>query len=67
MSLEFDDQIPYGQYVETLDMIFNVIYRFRKELALEKYKVPYDQLGKDLQREIRKAYPIALSESLVEN
>jgi len=66
LSLEFDDQIPYGQYVETVDMIFNVIYRFRKELALERYKVPYDQLGDDLQREIRKAYPMALSESLVE-
>lgn len=63
ISLEFDDKIPYGQYVETVDMMFKVVYRFRKELALKKYEVPYEQLGDDLQREIRRAYPMALSEA----
>ncbi len=63
ISLEFDEAIPYGQYVEAVDMVFNVVYKFRKELALKKYQVPYEQLGDDLQREIRKAYPMALSEA----
>jgi hypothetical protein len=62
ISLEYDGAIPYGQYVETVDMIFNVVYRFRNELASEKFGLPYDKLGKDLQREMRKAYPMALSE-----
>ena len=62
ISLEYDGAIPYGQYVETVDMIFNVVYRFRNELAGEKFGLPYDKLGKDLQREMRKAYPMALSE-----
>jgi hypothetical protein len=44
-------------------MVYKVVYKFRKELALKKYKAPYEQLGEELQREIRKAYPMALSES----
>ena len=64
ISLEYDGAIPYGQYVETVDMIFKVIYGFRDELSLEKYRVAYDQLGDELQREMRKAYPMALSETL---
>jgi len=64
ISLEYDGAIPYGQYVETVDMIYQVIYRFREELSLEKYRVAYDQLGDELQREMRKAYPMALSEAM---
>jgi hypothetical protein len=67
ISLEYDGAIPYGQYVEIVDMIVNVIYRFRNELSLEKYRVAYEQLGDELQREMRKAFPMALSESFVEN
>jgi len=64
ISLEYDGAIPYGQYVETVDMVWKIVYSFRNKLALDRYSVSYDKLGDDLQREIRKAYPIALSESL---
>ena len=64
ISLEYDGTVPYGQYVESVDMVWKVVYRFRKELALEKYGLSYDKLGDDLQREIRKAYPMALTESM---
>ncbi len=64
ISLEYDKDIPYGQYVETVDMIYNVVYSFRIALAEEKYGVPYDKLGDELQRELRKVYPMALSESM---
>ena len=63
ISLEYDGAIPYGQYVEAVDMVWNTVYKFRKELALDKYSAPYDKLGDDLQREIRKTYPMALSET----
>lgn len=66
ISLEYEGDIPYGQYVETVDMIYNVVYSFRFELAQEKYGASYDKLGDELQKEIRKAYPIALSENLKE-
>jgi len=64
ISLEYDGSIPYGQYVETVDMVWKVVYRFRKELALKKYSASYDKLGDDLQRDIRKTYPMALSETM---
>ncbi len=65
ISLEYDEKIPYGQYIEVVDMVFNVVYKFRNDLALQKYQLPYEKLGPDLQREIRKAFPMALSEALV--
>ena len=64
ISLEYDGNIPYGQYVETVDMIYNAVYSFRISLAEEKYGAPYDKLGAELQKEIRKVYPMALSESM---
>jgi len=63
ISLEYDGDIPYGQYVESVDMVWKTVYQFRKDLALKKYSAPYDKLGDELQREIRKTYPMALSET----
>ena len=62
ISLEYDGEIPYGQYVESVDMVWKTIHSFRNRLAMERYNVPYDKLGDNIQREIRKAYPMALSE-----
>jgi len=64
ISLEYDGTIPYGQYVETVDMIWMIVYSYRNKLAMEKYRVPYEKLGDDLQTEIRKAYPMAVSEMM---
>ncbi len=64
ISLEYDGAIPYGQYVESVDMVWKTVYSFRNKLAMDRYNVPYDKLGEDIQREIRKAYPMALSESM---
>jgi len=65
-SLEYDKKIPYAQYIGTVDMVFNVVYRFRDDIAMRKFQVPYAQLGKDMQKEIRKAYPMVLSEAWAE-
>jgi len=64
ISLEYDGKIPYGQYVETVDMIWMIVYSYRNSLAMERYSVPYEKLGDDLQAEIRKAYPMAVSEMM---
>lgn len=64
ISLEYDGAIPYGQYVETVDMIWKIVYSYRNSLAMERYSVPYEKLGDDLQTEIRKAYPMAVSEAM---
>jgi biopolymer transport protein ExbD len=64
ISLEYDGAIPYGQYVEAVDMVWKIVYSYRNKLAMERYSLPYEQLGEDLQREIRKAFPMALSEMM---
>jgi len=64
ISLEYDGAIPYGQYVESVDMVWKTVYSFRNKLAMDRYNVPYNKLGDDVQREIRKAYPMALSETM---
>ena len=67
ISLSYDEMIPYGQYIETVDMVHKVIYQYRDQLAVKKYQIHYDKLGDDLQREIRHVYPIPLSENLLAN
>ncbi len=62
-SMEYDQEIPYGQYIESVDLVFKVVYSFREKLALKKYSIPYADLGTDRQKEIRRAYPMVLSEA----
>lgn len=62
LSLEYNEEIPYGQYLETVDLVFRIVYDFRNELAKERYQLPYDQLAESLQKEVRQAYPMMLSE-----
>ncbi|HEC43612.1 MAG TPA: M56 family metallopeptidase [Bacteroides sp.] len=62
-SLEYGKDIPYGQYIESVNIVWNVVYRFRKEMALKRFEVPYAQLGNELQKEIKKIYPMVLSEA----
>lgn len=66
-SLEYGNEIPYGQYIEVVDMVFTVVYEFRDELAMKEHGVKYAALGPDLQQKIRKAYPLVLSEAWSEN
>ena len=62
-SLEYDREIPYGQYIEVVDMVFSVVYEFRDKLAMKEHGVKYTELGPDLQKKIRKVYPMVLSEA----
>jgi biopolymer transport protein ExbD len=62
-SLEYDREIPYGQYIEVVDMVFAVVYEFRDNLAMKEHGVMYAELGPDLQKKIRQVYPMVLSEA----
>ncbi|MEA3460532.1 MAG: M56 family metallopeptidase [Bacteroidota bacterium] len=64
ISLEYDGDIPYGQYVESVDMVWKTVYSFRNKLAMDRYNIPYDKLGDDIQKDLRRTYPMALSESM---
>ena len=62
-SLEYDSGIPYGQYIEAVDMVFTVVYDFRDKLAEKEHGVRYTELGPDIQKKIKKVYPMVLSEA----
>jgi len=66
MILKFDNNIPYGEYMETVDMIFDAVYDLRQELALRKYNIPYNDLGPVQQKEIKEIYPMTLTEENVD-
>ncbi len=65
MILKYDNDTPYGEYLETVDMIFDAVYDLREELALSKYNIPYDDLGPAQQKEIKEVYPVILTEENV--
>ncbi len=62
IGLKFDNSTSYKIYTSYNDMVFSIIYDFRNQYALDKYNIEYKSLGKKLQREIRKKYPIILSQ-----
>lgn len=64
-SLEYDEEIPYGQYLEVVDMVFNTVYEFRDGMAMKEYGARYAELGTELQQKIKKVYPMVLSEAWV--
>ncbi|MBL7112450.1 MAG: hypothetical protein ISS19_10985 [Bacteroidales bacterium] len=62
MILEYDNQTPYGEYMEAVDIIFNAIYELREKQALDQFNIPYEDLGPVQQKEIKKIYPVTLTE-----
>ena len=62
MVLEYDNKTPYGEYLEAVDIIFNAIYDLREKQALDQYTIPYEDLGPDQQKAIKKIYPVTLTE-----
>ncbi len=62
MVLEYDNLTPYGEYMEAVDMIFNAIYDLREKQALDQFNIPYEDLGPTQQKEIKKIYPVTLTE-----
>jgi beta-lactamase regulating signal transducer with metallopeptidase domain len=62
IGLTFDNSTSYKTYSSYNDMVFSIMLDFRNQYALEKYNIEYKSLGKELQREVRKKYPIILSQ-----
>jgi biopolymer transport protein ExbD len=66
MVLEFDNQTPYGEYMEAVDIIFNAIYDLREQQAIDQFNIPYEDLGPAQQKEIKKIYPVTLTEKNID-
>ncbi|MCK5169318.1 MAG: hypothetical protein KAQ75_05520, partial [Bacteroidales bacterium] len=63
IGLTFNNSTSYKDYSDYNDMVFSIILDFRNQYALEKSNIEYENLGKKLQKEVRKKYPIILSQS----
>lgn len=60
--LVYDNSTTYNDYISYMDMVWSVILDFRKNYALKKYNIEYENLGNELQKEVRKKYPIILTQ-----
>ena len=58
--LMYDNSTSYNDYMSYNDMIWSVVYKYRNQYALEKYNIKYENLEKDLQKDVRKKYPLII-------
>lgn len=56
----WDNETLYKDYLQGVDVAFDVIYAFRDAHAMEKYGLTYTELPDGLQKEVRKLYPMRL-------
>ncbi len=63
MVLQYDNNTPFGQYVSYTDATYIAMYSMRDDLAMSKYNIPYNDLPKSLQIDIRKQFPMMLTET----
>jgi len=66
MLLQYDNNTPFGQYVSYVDATYMAVYSMRDKLAMSKYNLPYNDLPKPMQKDIRKHYPMRLSEKNID-
>lgn len=63
ISLKNDRGTKYQFYLEVLDELKSAYNELRNEKALELYNLPYDNLEKTQQKEIRNMIPLIISEA----
>jgi BlaR1 peptidase M56 len=62
MCLVYYNNSLYKDYVEFNDIVYQVIYKLRNELAEERYSLKYNDLAPIQQKEIRNVYKMILTE-----
>ncbi|MBE9467787.1 MAG: hypothetical protein IMY72_05615 [Bacteroidetes bacterium] len=62
-SLQYNNTTKYGEYLAIIDMTFNVLYKLRDQYSFEKHGMKYLDLPKNLQKKIRKKYPMRVSQT----
>ncbi len=62
-DLYYDKTTIFNTYIGYQDMARSVIYEFRESYSMEKYNLKYDDLSLIQQKEIKKKYPLIISES----
>lgn len=62
MNLVYNNNSLYKDYVEFIDIVYQVIFKLRDELATEKYNLAYDDLTPVQQDEIKNVFKMILSQ-----
>jgi hypothetical protein len=62
----YNNETTYKEYMAILDEFYQAIYAKRNKLAMDKYKLGYDDLAKAQQKEIRQSYPMVITERNVD-
>lgn len=65
-GLYYNKTTILDNYLDFQDMIRNVIYDYRSKYAIEKFKLPYYELSTSQQKEIKKIYPLIITEKYYE-
>ena len=62
-DLYYDKTTIFNTYIGYQDMARSVVYEFRNRYATDKYNLTFDELSSIQQKEIRKIYPLIISEA----
>jgi len=62
-DLYYDKTTPLKKYLEFHDMVRSVVYTFRDQYSLKKYNLSYEELSSIQQQEIKKRYPLIITEA----
>ena len=62
-SLLYDKTTIFNTYIGFQDMARSVVFEYRNKYAAEKYNLKFDELSSIQQKEIRKIYPLIISEA----
>lgn len=66
MELKYNNQTTFGAYIAYVDVVYTTVHELRNELAKKKYGIKYKDLSMPMQKEIRKEYPLTLSENNID-
>lgn len=63
VKYEWDNHTTYSDYLNGIDMVFGIVYSLRDAYSLKNHNLAYTDLPDQLQKEVRKQYPIRLTQA----
>ena len=64
--IKYNNKVLYRNYLSSVDLVYQVIFEKRNQLAQQKYNLNFDDLPTAQQQAIQKTYPIRLSEQNID-
>ncbi len=61
-AFDWNNNTTYDEYIAITNMTYAVIYKLRDAYSVQKYSMKYTDLPKAMQKEVRKKYPLSISQ-----